>query len=150
LWGHPGTQSRIHDEGTAQKFIDVMLTQNYIGIDTGQNYGDGTSEKVSSVALESIILVNKYLLQMIGTLALRGRARIDTKIFPLKPGDHSASRLKESIQKSLKDLGPNKIRVFYLHNPDHATPFEETLEAVNDLYESGLLYVRLVYADCPL
>ena len=46
-WGYPGTQSRIEDLETAQTFIDVMLAHDHTGIDTAQNYGNGTSEKVS-------------------------------------------------------------------------------------------------------
>ena len=78
---------------------------------------------------------------MLGVLDLKGRARVDTKIFPLHPGDHNPAHIKEAIQKSLRDLGSHKIRVFYLHAPDHATPFEETLEAINDLHQEGIMYV---------
>ena len=79
---------------------------------------------------------------MLGALDLRGQARVDTKIFPLHPGDFKSSKVKEAIKKSLVDLGSHKIRVFYLHNPDRATPFEETLGAVNDLHKQGILYVN--------
>ena len=79
---------------------------------------------------------------MLGALDLRGQARVDTKIFPLHPEDFKSSKVKEAIKKSLVDLGSHKIRVFYLHNPDRATPFEETLGAVNDLHEQGILYVN--------
>lgn len=80
-------------------------------------------------------------LKMLGALDLRGQARVDTKIFPLHPGDFKSPKVKETVKKSLINLGPNKIRVFYLHNPDRATPFEETLEAINDLHKQGILYV---------
>ena len=46
MWGYPETQSRIQDLETAQRMIDVMLSHHYIGIDSAQNYGEGTSEKV--------------------------------------------------------------------------------------------------------
>ena len=65
--------------------------------------------------------------------------RIDTKIYPVAPGDHKADRLKATFKQSLEALGENKIRVFYLHIPDRSVPFEETLEAVNDLYKAGRL-----------
>lgn len=78
-------------------------------------------------------------MQIIGSADLKGRARIDTKIYPVQPGDHAPEKLKETIKLSLDALGSNKIRVLYLHKPDHATPFEQTLEGVNDLYNQGLL-----------
>ncbi len=76
---------------------------------------------------------------MIGRLQLK-ESRIDTKIFPAIPGDHSPLKLKATFGQSLDALGPNvKIRVFYLHAPDRSVPFEETLEAVDDLHKSGKL-----------
>lgn len=76
---------------------------------------------------------------MIGALDLRGRGRVDTKIFPLQAGDHAPSKIKENIKKSLTDLDNYKIRTFYLHNPDRVTPFEQTLEALNDLHKEDIL-----------
>lgn len=32
-----------------------------------------------------------------------------------------------------------KIRVLYLHAPDRTIPFEETMEAVDELYKGGSL-----------
>ncbi|KAI0792968.1 aflatoxin B1-aldehyde reductase [Irpex lacteus] len=116
MWGHLGTHSRIEDSETAQRFVDVMLNHGHVGVDTAQNYGNGTSEKVEDVSIP----------------------RFSLKIFPNRPGYHKAERLKNDIKKSVQDLGPHKIRVFYLHAPDHATPFEETLEAVNNLYQQGV------------
>lgn len=76
---------------------------------------------------------------MIGQLRL-GNARVDTKIFPSTPGDHSPLKLKATFEQSLDALGPNiRIRVFYLHAPDRSVPFEETLQAVDDLHKSGKL-----------
>lgn len=65
--------------------------------------------------------------------------RIDTKIFPVTPGDHAPAKIKETFKLSLEALGPNKIRVFYLHAPDRTVPYEDTLEGVNELYQAGHL-----------
>ncbi|KAI0345670.1 aflatoxin B1-aldehyde reductase [Trametopsis cervina] len=126
MWGHPGTTSRIQDTNTAQKLVDALLKYDHYVVDTGRIYAEGTSEKV------------------IGSLDLRGRARVDTKIFPVQPGDHGLLRLKEAMKVSIDALGPHKIRVFYLHAPDRHTPFEETLEATNELYNDGCLFARLI------
>ena len=77
--------------------------------------------------------------QLLSQLDLKG-ARIDTKAIPLQPGDHSSTRLKELFNQSMEALGSHKkIRVCYLHIPDRSVPYEETLEAVNDLRKQGLL-----------
>lgn len=65
--------------------------------------------------------------------------RIDTKIYPVTPGDHKPEKLKETFKLSLQALGPHKIRVFYLHAPDRTVPFEDTLEAVDELHKAGHL-----------
>ena len=57
----------------------------------------------------------------------------------MEPGLHAPDKLKATFKTSLDALGPIKIRVFYLHMPDHSVPYEETLEAVNDLYKEGHL-----------
>ncbi|KAF7796184.1 hypothetical protein EIP86_007358 [Pleurotus ostreatoroseus] len=100
------------------KWVDLMITHGQIGIDTARVYSERTAER--------------FLTQ----LNLKGM-RIDTKIYPVNPGDHKADKLKATFKHSLEALGQNKIRVFYLHIPDRSVPFEETLEAVNDLYKAG-------------
>ena len=66
---------------------------------------------------------------------------MDTKINPFgNPGLHSPDRLKETFKVSLDALGPEiKIRVYYLHAPDRTVPFEDTVEAINDLHQEGLM-----------
>ena len=52
---------------------------------------------------------------------------------------HAPEKLKATFKVSLEALGSVKVRVFYLHTPDHTVPYEDTLEAVNDLYQEGYL-----------
>ena len=75
-----------------------------------------------------------------GDLDFRGVARVDTKVFPLQPGDHKPEKVVASFKGSVDALKGKKIRVYYLHKPDRTVPFEETLEAVNKIYQSGGLY----------
>jgi len=117
-FGAPGTETRTHDPLDAQKFIDVLVGHGYTGIDTARRYGRGTSE------------------ELIAKLDLKG-ARVDTKIFPVKPGDHAPEKFRELFEQSIKALGPHKIRVLYLHAPDRTVPFEDTLSVVNELYKEG-------------
>ncbi|KAI0790931.1 aflatoxin B1-aldehyde reductase [Abortiporus biennis] len=94
-----------------------MFKHGQIGIDTARVYGEGTSE------------------QLISQLKL-GLARVDTKFHPLGPGGLAHEKLTEGFKQSLAALGPDiKIRVFYLHGPDRATPFEDTLKIVNGFYK---------------
>ena len=40
----------------------------------------------------------------------------------------------EQTRRSLEKLQLPSVDIFYLHAPDHETPIEETLEAVQQLY----------------
>ena len=40
----------------------------------------------------------------------------------------------QQLEQSLKNLQLSSVDLFYLHAPDHSTPIEETLRAVQDLY----------------
>lgn len=113
-----GYKGRTSDPSTVQAYVDLMVKHGQSSIDTSRIYCEGTSE------------------QLLGKLDLKGM-RVDTKIFPITPGDHAQAKIKETFKLSLESLGSNKIRVFYLHAPDRTVPFEDTLEAVNELYQAG-------------
>ncbi|KAI0790936.1 Aldo/keto reductase [Abortiporus biennis] len=118
----PGAESgggELTDPNVVQKFVDCLLKHGQVGIDTARVYGQGTSEK------------------LISQLTL-GSARVDTKFHPFGPGGLAPEKLTEGFKQSLAALGPNiKIRVFYLHAPDRATPFADTLKVVNEFYKQG-------------
>ena len=38
-------------------------------------------------------------------------------------------------QSILQNLGSNHVDILYIHAPDHSTPYEETLAALQQLYE---------------
>ena len=42
----------------------------------------------------------------------------------------------QQLEKSLESLQVSSIDLFYLHLPDHETPIEETLSAVQELHAS--------------
>ena len=50
---------------------------------------------------------------------------------------HKAASLKENLSTSLKELKTDCVDIFYLHAPDRSVPFEETLEAANELHKEG-------------
>ncbi|GJE91918.1 aldo/keto reductase [Phanerochaete sordida] len=117
--GAPNTGERISDPAIAQEFADLMARHGHVGIDTSRIYCKGTSE------------------ELLGTLALGDAPRIDTKVYPVQPGDHAPAKLKTSFRASVAALKSKKIRVFYLHRPDRSVPFEDTLSAVDELYREG-------------
>src|SRR5438067_10175226 len=51
--------------------------------------------------------------------------------------ESSLERVTASIDKTLKDLGTDWVDVYLVHWPDRLTPFEETMEALDDVVRDG-------------
>ena len=122
-FGPPGSESkggRITSLDEYNKNLDYFQQQGYNEVDTARAYIQGGQESFTKEAHWK----DRGL-----TLA--------TKCFPVKPGDHSAEKLRESLEKSLKELGTETVDIFYLHAPDRSTPFEDTLKAANELFKEG-------------
>ena len=49
----------------------------------------------------------------------------------------SAAGLRASLEGSLRRLGTDHVDLFYLHQPDRATPLRETLHTVAELVAEG-------------
>jgi aryl-alcohol dehydrogenase-like predicted oxidoreductase len=54
-----------------------------------------------------------------------------------KPEGLSKSAIGRAIDLSLERLATDRVDVYYLHVPDHATPIEETVEAIASVVRSG-------------
>ncbi|KAF2691857.1 aflatoxin B1 aldehyde reductase member 2 [Lentithecium fluviatile CBS 122367] len=112
--------ARITDFNEYTKHLDYFQSQGYNEVDTARMYVGGRQEAWTRDA--------KWKDRGL-TLA--------TKCYPYEPGVHKPDRLKEHAYKSLSELGTDTVDIFYLHAPDHSVPFEETLQAVNELHKEG-------------
>ncbi|KAF9187280.1 hypothetical protein BGZ51_001437 [Haplosporangium sp. Z 767] len=117
-FGPEGGGARVKTTEEATKIISTFRQYGHTALDTARIYTDGNTEK------------------MMGNLDLHGLT-VDTKCFPLQLGGLQPDKVKRSLQESLEALKTDKVHVFYLHAPDYATPIEDTLKAVNELYEQG-------------
>ncbi|WP_426564918.1 aldo/keto reductase [Angustibacter sp. McL0619] len=70
---------------------------------------------------------------------------IATKGGHLRPGDGSwtldgsPEHLRSAVQGSLKRLGVEQIDLYQFHRPDPGVPYEESVGAVRDLLDEGLI-----------
>lgn len=112
--------ARVTNFNDFTKCLDTFQAQGYNEIDTARMYVGGKQEAWTRDA--------KWQERGL-TLA--------TKVYPTEPGVHKPERLKGYFNKSLGELGADCVDIFYLHAPDHSVPFEETLEAVNELHKQG-------------
>ena len=113
-----GARITSHDEYT--KSLDYFQSEGYNEVDTARTYVGGLQEAWTRDA--------KWQERGL-TLA--------TKCYPYEAGVHKAERLKEHANKSLNELGAKCVDIFYLHAPDRSVPFEETLQAIDELHKEG-------------
>ncbi|KAG8855169.1 hypothetical protein FRB96_007207 [Tulasnella sp. 330] len=115
--------ARVTDLGQCQEILDAYFARGHTELDTARAYAGGTTEE--------------YLSQM-----NLGSATIDTKVAPHKAGDHRPPNLRRILKSSLQILGDhNKVRVLYLHAPDHSVPFKETCAEIDKLYNEGFFEI---------
>ncbi|KAH8815302.1 NADP-dependent oxidoreductase domain-containing protein [Xylogone sp. PMI_703] len=110
--------ARITSLDEYNRCLDKFQAEGYFEVDTARIYGGGTQEPFTREA--------KW--------KERG-LKLATKVYPNQPGMHKPKSLVEQFESSLKDLGTDRVDIFYLHAPDRSVPFAETLEAVDKLHK---------------
>jgi len=98
-------------------------------IDTANVYSDGDSESLLGQAMKKVGIPREELV-----IATKVRIRMG-------PGPNnvglSRGHIIDSLDASLRRLQLDHIDLFQIHGQDLATPFEETLRALEDLIRSG-------------
>jgi aflatoxin B1 aldehyde reductase len=112
--------ARITSLDEFNKCLDYFQQQGFNEVDTARIYIDGEQEAFTAKA----------------NWKSRGLT-LATKWYPHQPGFHKPDILRENLELSLKELQTDTVDIFYLHAADRATPFAETLEAVNQLHKEG-------------
>jgi aflatoxin B1 aldehyde reductase len=116
--------AKINTVESASDFLDSFRSRGYADVDTARAYPVGrcgTCEK---------LLGSKDL--RIGTWA-----NVSTKVQSFLPGSHRPKNIAASIDRSLEALNIERVDIMYLHAPDRATPFKDTLAAMDAAYRAG-------------
>jgi len=93
-------------------------------VDTAESYGRGESERILGAWMAS--------------RGSRDRVVVATKASPLeKEHPLSAREISAAAERSLRNLGTDRIDVYYAHYDDGTTPLEETLDAFDVLVRAG-------------
>ncbi|MBK3575376.1 aldo/keto reductase [Streptomyces sp. MBT65] len=116
------------DEETSRPLIKHALEAGINFFDTANLYSNGSSEEILGRALKDF--------------ADRDDVVIATKLrHPMRPGPNgrglSRKAVMTEVDHSLRRLGTDYIDLYQVHRNDHATPLEETLEALDDLVRAG-------------
>lgn len=118
--GYPLSDSETFSKPEERsQVLDVLLQNGVKNIDTARLY-PGSEDAI-------------------GKLEKRKEFTIDTKIpGGFAPGHVSKDEVIRDCQDSLDRLQIEQIDVFYIHAPDTSSPFEETLEGINEAYKKGI------------
>jgi aryl-alcohol dehydrogenase-like predicted oxidoreductase len=115
------------DEQLARAMADRALEAGVNLIDTADVYSSGESEEILAAILR----------------AHRDELLVATKVGFGASGPHdpglSYDNVVASAEASLRRLGIDHIDLFQLHRPDRSVPMEETLRALDDLVDRGLV-----------
>ncbi|TDE02212.1 aldo/keto reductase [Jiangella asiatica] len=116
------------DRETAASLLDLARDAGVTELDTANVYAGGATEE-----LLGALLAARPGVFSVATKA--GIAHPDAGDAP----PLSARALRSCLEGSLKRLRLDRVDLFYLHQPDPATPFAETVEAVAGLVRDGLV-----------
>lgn len=127
-YGDPGWRPWVLDEAAAKPFFQKAIEAGINFFDTADMYSLGRSEEVTGRWLREF--------------GKRDELVIATKVFfPMTSGPNmgglSRKHIVQACEASLKRLGIDAIDLYQIHRLDPATPFDETLAALDSLVQSG-------------
>ena len=114
--------ARTLDEAASEKVIKKALNLGINFFDTANGYSAGTSEEYLGRALKKNVARDKVV--------------IASKVY-FNLGRLSSEAIHREIDGTLKRLGTDYLDLYIIHRFDYETPIEETMEALNDLIQTG-------------
>src|SRR5215472_12091762 len=126
--GNLGNHAWSLPEEESRPFIKKALEAGINFFDTANRYSLGNSEEILGRAIKDF--------------AGRDEVVIATKVYGrMRPGPNGAGLSRKAIfteiDNSLRRLGMDHVDLYQIHRFDHATPIEETLEALHDVVKAG-------------
>ncbi|MET4921049.1 aldo/keto reductase [Streptomyces sp. PSRA5] len=113
------------DEATAHEMLDAYVDAGGTLIDTADNYGSGTSERIVGRWLSSRPGMRERVL-----LATKGR-------FGYPGASLTPAYLRTAIDASLSRLGVDHIDLYQLHGPDDEHRVDEIVEFLAEIVSAG-------------
>jgi aryl-alcohol dehydrogenase-like predicted oxidoreductase len=126
----PDLRGAGDSEPQALQLLDHARRLGLRRFDTANTYGGGSSEKI----------LGKWLRAQ--GASFRQHVQIATKVgnpHGCPPGETPLSRaqIADHLDVSLRNLGVERIDLYYIHEFDRVTPLEETLDAMTNAVEAG-------------
>ena len=123
---------RLNVEQT-RSVVDAAIDAGITLLDTAETYGGaGRSEEFLGEVLEGrrdrVVLATKF-----------GSQGGDMGYGPAAGAKGSRSYMRRAVEHSLRRLRTDYIDLYQIHTPDPVTPIEETLTALTELVQAGLV-----------
>ena len=129
-YGDParGAHAWTLGEADSRPFLRRALDLGFNFFDTANVYSDGSSEEI----------VGRALLEYTGRQAVVIATKVHGRMHK-GPNGAGLSRkaVLAEIDASLQRLGTDHVDLYQIHRWDHATPIEETMEALHDVVKAG-------------
>eukprot|EP01137_Pigoraptor_chileana_P009896 Opistho-2@58798 len=113
---------RRANEAQSAEMVDIFLSRGHRELDTALMYCGGKTEKI---------------LGAMPTTHDASKVSVHTKVNPWSPNGLKPESVSRQFSNCLANLKTESVDVLYLHAPDHATPIEHTLAAVDALHKAG-------------
>jgi len=133
VWGPP------EDIPDAQAVLRRVIELGINFIDTADVYGPGDNERLIRDALQPY--ASDLVIGTKGGMVRSGPATPDNHRTTI---DNSEAHLRLAIERSLRDLGVERIDLYQLHRVDPNTPIEDTMGVLGRLQAEGKIrYIGL-------
>ncbi|KAI8076363.1 NADP-dependent oxidoreductase domain-containing protein [Halteromyces radiatus] len=140
-FGTPDWDQWVLNEKDSINMIRKAYEAGINFFDTADVYSAGESERVLGKAIKQLNMPR-------GRIAVATKLFFNTKDGNFNPAPYddpdavnqfglSRKYIFDSVEASLKRLQLDYIDLYQIHRPDPNTPWEETMEALNDLVRSG-------------
>jgi aryl-alcohol dehydrogenase-like predicted oxidoreductase len=119
------------DQSDSDALVKTAIDSGINFIDTANVYSEGVSERITGQALRNLGIARDQVV-----IATKAMGPMGTG-----PNDRGLSRyhIMNQVEASLKRLQLDHIDLYQVHGWDAATPIEETLRALDNLVERGLV-----------
>jgi aryl-alcohol dehydrogenase-like predicted oxidoreductase len=119
------------DQSESDALVKSAIDAGINFIDTANVYSEGMSEEITGKALRNLGIGRDQVVIATKAMGTMGEG----------PNDKGASRyhLMNQVEASLKRMRLDHIDLYQIHGWDPATPIEETLSALDNLVQRGLV-----------
>ncbi len=119
------------DVSQSRAVIDAGMEAGVTVLDTAENYSAGRSEEILGEVLagrrDQVVIATKF------------GGGGDMGYGPAAGAKGGRSYIRRAVEHSLRRLRTDYIDLYQLHRPDPVTPIEETIAALTELVQAGLV-----------